>query len=295
MASNPSGLAEWLDLRGAADVACRSARLTAAMAAAFRNVDCLRAMDLGTGTGANFRHLASHLPRHQEWTLVDRDVAVLAAVESRTAAWARALGYDLRSDRSGFTITAPTLACRVRLAHLDFGDLSHPSLFERTHLVTASALLDLASASWIAELARRCGAIGAAALIAITYNGGSPCSPVDPDDDLVRDLFNEHQRTDKGLGGIAAGPTSPGLAVDAFAGAGYRVERERSDWHLAHDSADLQRALIDGWAQAALEIAPTMAVRINAWRGRRLNAVEAGDLTIEVGHEDLLALPAAVG
>ena len=81
-----------------------------------------------------------------------------------------------------------------------------PHIFEGRNLVTASALLDLVSESWLRVLAARCHAAGAAALFSITYNGPSSCDPAEPEDEMVRELMNLHQRTDKGLGGPAAGP-----------------------------------------------------------------------------------------
>src|SRR5258707_11635990 len=80
------------------------------------------------------------------------------------------------------------------------------SVVAGAHLVTASALLDLVSERWLRELASACRSHGAAALFALTYNGRSACTPVEPEDDHVRQLFNTHQRrNDKGFG-IAAGP-----------------------------------------------------------------------------------------
>jgi hypothetical protein len=104
-------------------------------------------------------------------------------------------------------------------------------------------------------------------------------------------LFNRHQRTDKGLGGPAAGPDAVGCAGRCFAETGYRVETEPSNWELGVDQPELQRQLINGWAEAAAEISPTDGSIIADWRVRRLQHVETGRSRIVVGHDDLAAWP----
>ena len=122
--------------------------------------------------------------------------------------------------------------------------------------MTASALLDLVSETWLQTVARHCREAGAAVLFALTYNGRSHCSPEEPEDDAIRELMNRHQRAnDKGFG-PAAGPEAIECAARSFAAVGYHVRRESSDWVLPPYMRELQRQLIEGWAEAALEIAP---------------------------------------
>jgi hypothetical protein len=167
--------------------------------------------------------------------------------------------------------------------------LLDPAVFEGRHLVTASALLDLVSDSWLCTLAERCRATGAVALFTITYDGRSSCEPIEPEDELVRRLFNQHQVSDKGLGGPAAGPGAADAAERRFTEAGYRVASARSDWRLSPDARAMQRYLMEGWARAATEVAPDEAGRIHAWLDRRLAHVEAGRSRVVVGHRDLAA------
>jgi hypothetical protein len=167
------------------------------------------------------------------------------------------------------------------------------NLFKGRALVTASALLDLVSDAWLEALVSRCFEAGAAVLFALTYNGRIDYAPAEPEDDWIRDLVNQHQRMDKGLG-PAAGPTATMRAAELLAAAGYHVEREASDWVLtSRESRTLQRELIDGWAKAAIEAAPEEVAVIDDWRKRRLAHVDAGDSQLIVGHKDLGAwLPA---
>ena len=270
-------LAQWLALRERIDFASRSERLTRLIAKRLGGCDPLHAIDLATGTGSNIRYLVPRLPSaNQQWLAVDRSQLLL--------------------DLAGVQVAGTGIGGRPDLTtrQANLGALDDPSLFASRQLVTASALLDLVSESWLRMLALRCrDAAVAAALFTITYNGESECSPADDDDRMILELFNQHQHRDKGLGGPAAGPDATDVAVREFADAGYRVETERSDWKIGPEDTGLQRKLIDGWAFAATETDPSATRAIDAWRLRRLQHVDAGRSHIVVGHCDLAAWQAS--
>ena len=297
MTTDPTPNAElsgWLKLREAADAASRSADLTRIAAEAARSAagdEAVRVLDLGTGAGSNLRYLMPHLGPRQRWLVVDRGEDLLADLVTRTAPWATALGLSAQVTNGRLTISGSDLDCVVETRQLDLGPLADPSIFEGRNLVTASALLDLVSASWLTTVAGHCRAQGAAALFTITYNGQSLCEPREPDDALVLDLFNRHQRTDKGLGGPAAGPGATDTARNAFEAAGFAVTVEPANWAVGPESREMQRYLIDGWASAASDVSTVDASAIADWRRRRLAHVDAGDSTLTVGHHDLLATP----
>jgi hypothetical protein len=250
--------ADWLALREPVDAASRSVRLTRAVADALPRYRAVDILDLGAGTGANVRYLAGKLPLPQRWLLVDRDEGLLTQAPK---SW-------------------PSRCLDLQHAVLD------ASLFAGRALVTASALLDLVSDEWLEALAARCLEAGAAVLFALNYDGRIDYAPAEPEDNSIRELVNQHQRTDKGLG-PAAGPTAAMRAGELFAAAGYHMEREASDWVLTNESHLLQSQLIDGWAEAASAVAPQHSAEIDDWRERRLAHVEAGHSQLIVGHKDL--------
>jgi hypothetical protein len=282
-------LAEWLSLREPADAAARSATLTRAIVDAVAHHSDLKLLDLGTGTASNLRFLAGHLPARQHWLLVDRDPLLLAEAVERTSEWAMTRGCESTAIGDAFLIRGPRLDCWIERRCLDLGRLGTDGIFAGRHLVTASALLDLVSESWLRALAACCRESGAAALFALTYNGRSHCSPPEPEDDAIRELMNRHQRAnDKGFGS-AAGSDAVECADRCFTALGYHVRRDSSDWVLSPSMQVLQRQLIEGWAEAALEIAPDQAVTINSWLARRLAHVDGSRSHVIVCHEDLAA------
>ena len=251
-------LARWLALREAADTRSRSVAVATAVVSRLPGARPLRILDLATGTGANIRYLSSRLPEPQQWSAVDRDRDLLAYLPSHVEA---------------------------RCAEL--GSLDDATLFSGQHLVTASALLDLVSERWLAALAQACRQSGAAVLFALSYDGRFSCSPQESEDELVRELFNTHQRNnDKGFG-RAAGPDAAAAMIAALQGAGYEVRHESTDWDLTQDEDAMQRALIAGWADAALEVDPGQGRVIRNWLARRLAHVDEGRSRLRVGHQDI--------
>ncbi len=87
---------EWLDLRETADVRARSSDVADAVAARFALRDELRVLDLGSGTGANLRAIASLLPTRQTWKLVDHDPALLARAKGEAQGLGRYVGMQRR-------------------------------------------------------------------------------------------------------------------------------------------------------------------------------------------------------
>jgi len=284
-----NALSTWLQLREPADAAARSVELASAMAAALPTDEPVRVLDLACGTGSNLRYLAPRLPPRQRWLVVDRDRVVLDRLPALTSAWGAASGYDVGVDSTGCLIRRDPFECHVEARCLDLGLLDDAGIFAGRHLVTASALLDLVSDDWLSALAARCRAEGAAVLFAITYDGRSSCSPADPEDAMILELFNRHQKIDKGLGGPAAGPDGAASAARAFAGAGYRIRVEPSEWVLGPAGHAIQRTLIDGWAEAATEIAPADGPTVARWHARRIGHVDAGRSRLIVGHVDMAA------
>jgi hypothetical protein len=257
--------ADWLDLREPADARARARTLTESVAERLPRDAVVHALDLASGTGSNVRYVSDCIRSPQRWLLVDHSAALLEIASQRLGASAATHVLDL-TDLD-------------RLATLMIG----------RDLVTASALLDLVSASWLERVLALVREAGAPVLFALSYDGRLSCSPEDPDDTLVRTLVNRHQRTDKGFG-EALGPDAAPYARRALERLGYRVLCEQSDWRVGADEAELQGQLIDGWAQAASEIESSGAQRIAAWRERRLQHLAAGRSSLTVGHQDIAGL-----
>lgn len=250
--------ADWLALREPADHAARDSALVAAAAHAAGPHPVM--VDLGCGTGSTIRAFDGHLTGPARWRLVDNDPLLLAHA-------ARAVAGDVTTHR------------------IDLRDLDALPLDDAT-LVTASALLDLCSQSWVESLAERLARQRLPFYAALNYDGVMRWTPADPNDAVITQAFNRHQRQDKGFG-PALGPDAANVIADVFAAVGYRILQAESPWHLTVEHAALNDELVQGIAQAASEAGASDAASWGVIRRGRV-----GTTVCHVGHRDILALPA---
>jgi hypothetical protein len=183
-------------------------------------------------------------------------------------------------------VRAPDFAFELRG---ELCDLRSPAALELPGgaLVTAAALLDLVSYDWLGALAAHCRAARATVYFALTYDGRTTCRPAEAEDAEVLALFNRHQLGDKGFG-PALGPGAATALATALAASGYQVATAPSDWRIDAASKRMQLALLDGWRDAALAIAPQRRGALLAWHDRRHAHVEAGRSELTIGHVDVI-------
>lgn len=289
---------EWLTLREPADHAARSQAITEEICRWASKRGPMQVLDLGAGTGSNFRFLAPHLGHNQEWQLIDHNPVLLATVPARLTAWAHANGYTVSSQSGRLTIAGKQFSAFVNCRLMDLAnDLpSHNS--GHVDLITASALLDLASAEWIDGLVSQCQMRACAALFTLSYNGLAQWQPPLADDEQMLHLMNQHQQRDKGLG-LALGPLAADHCAKRMTDAGFIVSRHRSDWKLGtatettQDAVSLQQTLVSGWAEAVAELDPSVHRIAANWLEQRLSFCRTKSSNLSIGHLDVLGLPPA--
>ncbi len=284
--------ADWLALREPFDLAARAGSAATldlrGMASRMRrDARPLDVLDLACGTGANLRALAPCLGGAQRWLLIDHDPRLLAALPGVFAAWSRAQGLVLRTDDQCLHIEGPDWNAEVRWHRADLASALDAVPFADAQLVTAAALLDLVSASWLDALFERVRKANAAAFFALSVDGRVRWEPGVEEDEAVHRLFAAHQQRDKGFG-PALGGEAPAMAAARLAARGYGVTRSCSDWHI--DEMTMLQAMIDGMGSAALEQGPSAHALVQAWQVQR--RASAPRSCLHVGHVDLLMLPA---
>lgn len=270
---------EWLDLREAADRRARNAEIANAVAARFALREELTVLDLGAGTGANLRAIATLLPKRQNWVLVDNDRSLTEVATHMLSRWAdiaRRDGNTLHLSKDGSDIAVTFIVADLADAWAGLPEAG-------THLVTASAFFDLVSEDYIGALARRVSTIGAAFYATLTYNGLERWIPHRPADNQVAANFHSHQMRDKGFG-PAAGPLAATTLADAFRLNGYIVLEGESPWQLDRSDRMLIDELVRGHAIAATEAGGIDAKTIVGW----INVPRTGAV---VGHTDTFAVP----
>jgi hypothetical protein len=259
---------EWLALREPYDIAARNPQVIDAMRAAFHGQSAISVVDLACGAGATLRAIGDRLPSRQNWRLVDNDLGLLAK--------AAALGRP------------PLIAVAART--LDLSRDLELALDGPLDLVTASALLDLASAEWLELLTVEAAARRLPVYAALSYDGRVTFEPGEPHDAEIVEALNRHQHGNKGFGD-ALGPEAAAYAVDRFQHIGYSVTQGRSDWVLGPDDKAIQGEVVSGFAHAVQELNELPEQRVTEWLAHRRALIDAGQSSMTVGHVDLFALP----
>lgn len=258
----------WLDLRESADFAARDKTLvTQALNWLGQATDRVSPdriiVDLGAGTGSTLRALSKLGANNIVWRLVDLDGKLLDEALRR-----HGKNYLIEDYQADLTIIEELPLTGA-------------------HIVSASALFDLASSTFIDALVTRLDARKTAVYAALNYDGTTTWSPAHPLDEKVLTAFNQDQHRDKGFG-PALGPDCTEYLQKALENNGYAVTIQPSPWQLAAKDHAMLTELINGIAAAVSEGYGLTAQALEDWKNFRIANVAEGNCT--VGHWDLLAL-----
>jgi hypothetical protein len=262
----------WLALREPADAEARDPDLAEALELASPASGSKVIHDLGCGTGSMGRWLAPLLAGSQHWVLHDRDADLLALAAADVPGPA--------ADGAPVTVEAKR------------GDLDRMQVrdFSGATLITASALLDMLTADELDRLVGLCLGVGCPILLTLSVIGSVEITPTDPLDRRVAAAFDAHQRrmTERGK---LLGPDAVDFAAQAFRRLGAEVLVRPSPWRLGPAHSALAAEWFTGWLGAAREQEVELAAECEPYTHRRLEQASAGELTVTVGHADLLVLP----
>ncbi len=285
--------ADWLFLREQRDHASRYPFVRELADLRQRSPE-IHALDLGAGTGSNFRFLAPRLGTTQHWVCIDNDADLLDAMHARLVGWhdENGMAVDIEAAGAELRVQGASFTARIARRQCELAQGLDDIEFRAGALITCSALLDLVSSRWLEALVGHCRAAASPLLCALSYSGTIVCTPEHPDDGLIERLVNAHQLTDKGFG-PALGPAATDVMSDMLRDARYAVTSAQANWSIPATEADLQIALLDGWRVAAAQMEPAETDRIAAWRDERLRLVREGRSRISVSHVDLFASPTA--
>jgi hypothetical protein len=261
--------AEWLALREPFDIAARDdevANRFLAQVALEAQVGPI--VDLGAGTGSNIsrlRSLAAKLGHQLSWRHVDNDDDLLVLARQRFS-----------GDGA------------VAIAQLDIA-LALDAALQGASAVTCAALLDLVSAAWIHQLADHLASGRLPLLALLTYDGRMQWSLADAADAVLAKAFHRDMLRDQGFG-PALGPAAA-IALDAaLTERGAITQLRDSYWRIAASDSAMLTAMNASLSAAALRSAHDLErSAIEAWSARRSRQIADGNVSLVVGHQELLA------
>jgi hypothetical protein len=263
---------EWLALREPFDIAARDDELAnyflAQVAQRAQVAQAGPVVDLGAGAGSNISRLsilAAGLGHQLSWRHVDNDADLLAVARDRFSA-----------DES------------VSIAQLDIS-LALEDVLQGAAAVTCAALLDLVSADWISRLADHLARERLPLLALLTYDGRMQWSLADASDSVLARAFHRDMLSDKGFG-PALGPDAAFVLDAALGERGAATQLRDSYWRIAASESAMLTAMNASLSAAALRAAhaPERSA-IAAWSARRAQQIVGGQVSLVVGHQELLA------
>lgn len=226
-----------------------------------------RVVDLACGAGSNIRFLAPQLRGVQSWTLVDHDPRLLDTArvllgmpdsvhDGTPGEWGSHSVTTLQADlRQGF----PKVDC---------------------DLVVTTALLDLVDAGFVDDLVDWLD--GRSILASLTVDGLIQWTPEDPRDAAIHGAFREHQLLDRGFG-PSLGVGAAAYLIERLEQAGYTVQTQATPWDIPAHKTRMLQEMAQGIAHAAKET----GAEVEAWLSDKLAAIDAGQVSLVVGHVDV--------
>lgn len=276
--------AEWLALREPFDIAARNDELAHSFLAevslrarrsqvaqwtqGLQGAQVGPVVDLGAGTGSNIsrlRSLAAKLGHQLCWRHVDNDGDLLALARQRF------------SGDSSVSIEQRDICLALDAA------------LQGASAVTCAALLDLVSAAWINQLADRLASGRLPLLALLSYDGRMQWSLADAADAVLTQAFHRDMLGDQGFG-PALGPTAAFALAAALTARGAITQLRDSYWRIAAGDSAMLTAMNASLSAAALRAAhgPERSA-IEAWSARRARQIAGGEVSLVVGHQELLA------
>ena len=275
--------AEWLALREPFDIAARDDELAncflaqlaqmeqgAHVAQRTQRLQGVRVgpvVDLGAGTGSNISRLRSLAAKlgHQLCRHVDNDGDLLALARQRF------------SGDSSVSIEQRDICLALDAA------------LQGASAVTCAALLDLVSAAWINQLADRLANGRLPLLALLSYDGRMQWSLADASDAVLAQAFHRDMLGDKGFG-PALGPATAFALAAALTERGAKTQLRDSYWRIAASDSAMLTAMNASLSAAALRAAHDIErSAIEAWSARRSRQIAGGEVSLVVGHQELLA------
>ncbi len=281
--------ADWLALREPFDAAARNRDLALRFATALGDGPIKKLIDLGAGTGANFRYLAPLIDGDQQWLLIDNDSLLLSAQIDAIAQWAVESGWHHEADAHGIAVFTDNGCWRARGQSLDLAVALETLDLCDIDGVTTTAFLDLVSASWLDRLVAWLADSHCPLLATLTVDGRRIWQLALDNDVLIDRAFHRHQISDKGFG-VALGNTATHYLAERLRESGYAPSIAHSDWQIDAKHSDMLNRMASEAADVAAIINPSHTDAIAEWLEHRHAQIAAGNAALTIGHRDLLGV-----
>ena len=186
----------WLFQREKVDNLSKNISIIKKINSFFKSYNEIRIIDLGTGTGSNFRYLSKKIKyKNQSWTLMDLSKSSLNEAKKN--------------------IVINNKIKKINLKHDDIIKNIHQHTFKDYDLVTGSAFLDIMPLDWFNKF-YKLNTNTKLVYFSINYDGYFKFFPKHNLDKDVLKLFNNDQKSKKNNKNKAVGPDCSDIINNCF-------------------------------------------------------------------------------
>ena len=254
---------KWLLLRERIDTISRNQKAIDKINTYLKKYNQVNIMDLGCGTGSNYRYLSKRIKGKQDWLMTD------ISLES--------INYFKRS----LVLKSNTNLISFKKINV-IKDIEKIK-FDNFNLITGSAFLDIMPRQWFKEFSRL-NTNTKIIYFSINYDGFFKFTPKHQDDELVLKLFNKDQKSDKGIGLKAVGQDCTSIINTAFSKT-HKTYIFNSDWKVTNNKA-FQKIFINFCENVILK----NKLDLRDWIKFRRDCITNNKSKILLRNKDFLAL-----
>lgn len=282
----------WLSYRSACDAVARNKGIERKFLEFFNHKPTLDIVDVGAGTGANFRYYFDHIRQNQRWTFIEKNAQLIEEAKACIAHFAQQKGYHLEQKHSNLMhISAGDKQASIKIIQGCLGDIEHLVSLPDADVVTANAVFDLISYEQFDALVRKLKKEYVCLLSTLNYYETSFLPFSDTDARFIR-WYHMHMKRPQQFG-IAMGPDCCEEMLDLLHQQGMIIEQEASQWHITRNNTAMHHFLLSFMEDAIhkLNLAACEKEAFDQWMDKRKKLCRERRLEIYVDHNDIFAYP----
>ena len=283
---------QWLAHRFAYDAQARHPEIEHKFLAFFeQHQTALKAVDVGSGTGANVRYYFDRIPHAQEWTLIEQSSGLLDECRRTLVAFAQEHDYDWQSQGNIFLLTDAEKTATITLVQGSIAHIEQLIDLTQTDVVTANAVFDLLSFEQFDTLVSTLAKHDVCLLATLNYYETS-LLPFSEQDHRFIGWYHMHMKRPQPMG-IAMGPDCSEEMLDLLAQHHMMIEQESSQWHLKRCDITMHRYLLHFVEHAVAELSLSSEEQRDfaTWLVDKKELCRRRELEIIIDHSDIFAYP----